>query len=192
MNNALTKPKTILLLSDNRDFIESFSALVTRELGVICQAVALESEIPDSDVTVLVTDRTLNVNCQFSVIKVDLPVRIQGVLSDIQSVLENSAGNDTMEIGADLQLSLQNKVISNSSGGITADLTDKESHLLQMIAQSGDSGIAREVLLKEVWGFDSALDTHTLETHIYRLRKKIRDSFDIEVIKAFEGGYRLL
>ncbi len=187
MNNS----PTIFILSDNRDFIEPFSGIVTRELGVICRVVASEAEVLDGGGAVLVTDRSLSKSHQLPVIKVNLPIRINGLLSDIQSALEDTTNNDIVEVGSDLRLSLQNKILNHISSELTIDLTDKESQLLQAIAQAGESGISREYLLKEVWGMDSVLDTHTLETHIYRLRKKIKDAFDSEMIKAFEGGYRL-
>jgi len=74
---------------------------------------------------------------------------------------------------------------------IELNLTDKETKVLQALSKAGEAGITREELLKNIWGMEAQLDTHTLETHIYRLRKKIRDSFDVEIIKAIDGGYRL-
>ena len=139
----------------------------------------------------IIADRQLSGSYKFPVITVNLPLRVKGLLADIKSALENSVDEDLFEIYPEFQLALKHKTLTHVPSGSSVDLTDKESHLLQVIAQSGDSGVAKEVLLKEVWGIDSALDTHTLETHIYRLRKKIRDNFDIEMIKAFEGGYKL-
>ena len=52
-------------------------------------------------------------------------------------------------------------------------------------------GASRETLLKEVWGMEADLNTHTLETHIYRLRAKLRELSGNDIIEAFEGGYRL-
>lgn len=187
MNNS----PTIFILSDNRDFIEPFSCIVTRELGVICQTISSEEEIQSEEMALLVTDHVLANNYSFPIIMVNLPIRLRGLLSDIKSSLSNLASIDALDIASEWQLSLQNKTLTHKSSGAVATLTDKESQLLQIIAQAGELGISRESLLKDVWGIDSALDTHTLETHIYRLRKKIRDSFDVEMIKAFEGGYKV-
>lgn len=187
MNNS----PTIFILSDNRDFIEPLSSLVTRELGVTCQTISSEEEMQGVGTALLVTDRTLANNYPFPVIIVNLPIRIRGLLSDIQIGIGNIASDDALDIASEWQLSLQHKTLTHKSSGAIATLTDKESQLLQIIAQAGDLGIFRESLLKDVWGIDSELDTHTLETHIYRLRKKIRDSFDVEMIKAFEGGYKV-
>lgn len=190
MNNARALPKTIFILSDNRDFIEPLSSLVTRELGLSCKAVASEAEI-GQETGLIVVDRPLSGSYKFPSIIVSLPVRIKSLFAEIKVALETPTSDDLLAVGADFKLALKHKTLRHAASGIAVDLTDKESQLLQIISQSGETGIAKEVLLKEVWGFDSALDTHTLETHIYRLRKKIRDNFDVEMIKAFEGGYRL-
>lgn len=181
----------IFILSDNREFIETLSSLVTRELGVSCRKVASEPELSEGIGAMLVTDRALVGEYQFPVIIVNLPVRINILLEEIQGKLDSFINMDILDINSDWRLSLQHKTLAHRTSGATVALTDKESRLLQIISQAGDSGISRELLLKEVWKIDSALDTHTLETHIYRLRKKIRDAFDVEMIKAFEGGYRL-
>lgn len=188
----MDKQQSVYVLSDNRDFIEAFCALVTRELGFACASIASEDDIANSHSGLVISDR-LFANGDIPVIIVNLPIRINRLLAEIEKRLthETQPKSDFMNIGAGLQLSLQNKAIMRENSDVAVQLTDKESQLLQIIVQSGDTGISRESLLKDVWGIDSALDTHTLETHIYRLRKKLRDSFDAEIIKAFEGGYRL-
>jgi hypothetical protein len=191
MNSQRALSKTIFILSDNRDFIEPLSSLVTCELGISCKSVVSEAEIKEQGASLLVSDKPVSTSYKFPVITVNLPVRIKGLISDIKSALEYYVDDDLFEVYPGFKLTMKYKTLTHTKSGISIDLTDKESQLLQLIAQEGNSGISKEVLLKEVWGFDSALDTHTLETHIYRLRKKIRDNFDIEMIKAFEGGYKL-
>ncbi|MEQ1790391.1 MAG: helix-turn-helix domain-containing protein, partial [Rickettsiales bacterium] len=175
----------------NRDFIEMLSSIVTRELKLVCRLVASESELQEEIMGVLVTNQPLIGKYTFPVIEVSLPIRINRLLAEIEEKLMNYTELDLLDIDSDWQLSLQNKIFTNKLSGEFITLTDKESHLLQKIAQAGEGGISRESLMKEVWKIDSVLDTHTLETHIYRLRKKIKDAFDSEMIKAIEGGYRL-
>jgi DNA-binding response OmpR family regulator len=64
--------------------------------------------------------------------------------------------------------------LHHASGSI-ATLTEKESSLLKQLAQSHPAPMTRETLLTEVWGMQGNIDTHTLETHIYRLRSKLND-----------------
>ena len=71
-------------------------------------------------------------------------------------------------------------------------LTEKESAILKFLYRSGPTPVARQVLLNEVWGYNASVTTHTLETHIYRLRQKIEpDPERLRLLITEQGGYRL-
>jgi DNA-binding response OmpR family regulator len=71
-------------------------------------------------------------------------------------------------------------------------LTEKETAILKYLYRAGDRIVTRDVLLSEVWGYNSGVTTHTLETHIYRLRQKIeRDPSHAELLITEAGGYKL-
>ena len=71
-------------------------------------------------------------------------------------------------------------------------LTDKESNILKFLYRAAGRPVPRQVLLNEVWGYNSAVTTHTLETHIYRLRQKIEpDPSQLRLLLTEGGGYRL-
>ena len=71
-------------------------------------------------------------------------------------------------------------------------LTDKESSILKFLYRAGGKPVPRQILLNEVWGYNSAVTTHTLETHIYRLRQKIEpDPSNARLLLTEGGGYRL-
>lgn len=72
-------------------------------------------------------------------------------------------------------------------------LTEKETNILKYLYRAGHKVVGREVLLAEVWGYNSGVTTHTLETHIYRLRQKIeKDPSHAEILVTDAGGYRLV
>jgi DNA-binding response OmpR family regulator len=72
-------------------------------------------------------------------------------------------------------------------------LTEKETAILKYLYRAGDRIVTRDVLLSEVWGYNSGVTTHTLETHIYRLRQKIeRDPSHAELLVTESGGYKLV
>ena len=72
-------------------------------------------------------------------------------------------------------------------------LTEKETSILKYLYRSGEKIISRETLLHEVWGYNAGVTTHTLETHIYRLRQKIeKDPSNSEILVTETGGYRLV
>ncbi|CAH2601392.1 Response regulator transcription factor [Rhodovastum atsumiense] len=71
-------------------------------------------------------------------------------------------------------------------------LTEKEAAILKFLYRAGSKPVPRQVLLNEVWGYNSAVTTHTLETHIYRLRQKIEpDPSNARLLVTEGGGYRL-
>ena len=71
-------------------------------------------------------------------------------------------------------------------------LTEKETAILKFLYRAGEKSVTRDVLLHEVWGYNSGVTTHTLETHIYRLRQKIeRRPAQAELLITEAGGYRL-
>lgn len=71
-------------------------------------------------------------------------------------------------------------------------LTDKESNILKYLYRAGGKSVSREELLTEVWGYNANVATHTLETHVYRLRQKIEpDPANARILLTEAGGYRL-
>ncbi len=71
-------------------------------------------------------------------------------------------------------------------------LTEKEASILKFLYRAG-AMVTREVLLHEVWGYNPAVTTHTLETHVYRLRQKIeKDPSNASILVTDAGGYRLV
>jgi DNA-binding response OmpR family regulator len=72
-------------------------------------------------------------------------------------------------------------------------LTEKETNILKYLYRAQEGVVAREVLLHEVWGYNAGVTTHTLETHIYRLRQKIEpDPANVRLLVTESGGYRLV
>ncbi len=72
-------------------------------------------------------------------------------------------------------------------------LTEKETNILKFLYRAQDGIVARDILLHEVWGYNAGVTTHTLETHIYRLRQKIEpDPSNARLLVTESGGYRLV
>jgi len=72
-------------------------------------------------------------------------------------------------------------------------LTEKETNILKFLYRAQEGVVARDVLLHEVWGYNAGVTTHTLETHIYRLRQKIEpDPSNAQLLVTEGGGYRLV
>ncbi len=72
-------------------------------------------------------------------------------------------------------------------------LTEKETAIIKFLFRAGEQVVGRDVLLHDVWGYNAGVTTHTLETHIYRLRQKIeRDPAHAEILVTEGGGYKLV
>lgn len=84
------------------------------------------------------------------------------------------------------------KLLVNTASKKKVRLTEKETAILKYLYRCGNRVISREVLLDEVWGYNASVTTHTLETHIYRLRQKIEtDPGQSRLLVTETGGYRL-
>lgn len=85
------------------------------------------------------------------------------------------------------------KLLINPATRKKIRLTDKETAILKYLYRSGSRVISRDVLLDEVWGYNAGVTTHTLETHVYRLRQKIEeDPSRAQILVTEAGGYRLI
>jgi DNA-binding response OmpR family regulator len=72
-------------------------------------------------------------------------------------------------------------------------LTEKETNILKYLLRAENATVQREVLLHEVWGYNAGVTTHTLETHIYRLRQKIElDPSQAKLLVTESGGYKIV
>jgi DNA-binding response OmpR family regulator len=84
------------------------------------------------------------------------------------------------------------KLLLNSKG-TKVRLTEKETAILKHLYRAHPRPVSREMLLQEVWGYNSSVTTHTLETHIYRLRQKVeKDAASPSILITESGGYKLV
>lgn len=85
------------------------------------------------------------------------------------------------------------KLLIEEKSGKKIRLTEKETAILKYLYRAGESAVGREQLLGEVWGYNAGVTTHTLETHVYRLRQKIeKNPAQAELLLTEPGGYRLV
>ncbi|MGB7431011.1 MAG: response regulator transcription factor [Ahrensia sp.] len=76
--------------------------------------------------------------------------------------------------------------------GAKIRLTEKEASIIKFLYRADQKVVTRDTLLEEVWGYNSGVTTHTLETHVYRLRQKIeKDPSNASIIVTESGGYKL-
>ena len=124
----------------------------------------------------------------------DAFLEIPTSLKEINSVVENVAAKKTFSKNSSIQIKKyllnknEKKLLKNDNEII---LTEKEIQLLELFLNN-QNPISKDKILSFVWNYSSDADTHTVETHIYRLRKKINDKFsDENFIISTKDGYSL-
>jgi len=84
------------------------------------------------------------------------------------------------------------KMLVDEAANKKIRLTEKETAILKYLYRASEA-VGRDTLLGEVWGYNAGVTTHTLETHVYRLRQKIeRDPSNAEILVTESGGYKLV
>src|SRR5262250_1231807 len=109
------------------------------------------------------------------------PFRFAVLLARIRAQLrQHEASEDAIFAIGPYTFRPSSKLLLNPKGS-KVRLTEKETSILRYLYRAGQKPVARDVLLQEVWGYNSGVTTHTLETHVYRLRQKIeRDPSNAE------------
>jgi len=122
------------------------------------------------------------------------PFRAGHLAARLEAVFSQRMGEQAREAAVALgswTFRLSAKQLVDASGRAVR-LTEKEAALLHHLHRAYPAAVPRETLLADIWGYGSGIDTHTLQTHIYRLRRKIAASNpDAPLILSDEGGYRL-
>ncbi len=127
--------------------------------------------------------------CPRPVVALAKPVRLGPLLARVEEALARAPGQ-ALTIGP-WRFDAVGRMLEDPAGR-KVRLTDKEAAILEHLRKA-NGVVARETLLAEVWGYSSAITTHTLETHIYRLRRKIEaDPGKAELLVTESGGYRLI
>ncbi len=124
---------------------------------------------------------------------VSKPFRFAVLLARIRAQLrQHEASEDAVYTIGPYTFRPSSKLLINAKGG-KVRLTEKETAILRYLYRAGERPVSREILLQEVWGYNSGVTTHTLETHIYRLRQKIeRDAALPSILVTEAGGYKLV
>ena len=157
-----------------------------RRRGVMAPIIMLTAADSEAD-TVLGLDAGANDY-------VTKPFRLSVLLARLRAHLrQNEHSDDAVLTIGPYTFQPGAKLMVDGSGRKKVRLTEKETAILKYLYRAGDRVIGRDTLLGEVWGYNAGVTTHTLETHVYRLRQKIeRDPAHAEILVTEPGGYRLM
>jgi DNA-binding response OmpR family regulator len=174
----------ILLDVDLPDMDGREACRLLRKDGVSTPVIMLTAQDSDAD-TVLGLDAGANDY-------VTKPFRFAVLLARIRAHLRSHEQSEdaVFQIGP-YEFRPAAKVLLDARGK-KVRLTEKETSILKYLYRAGIKAVSREELLTEVWGYNAGVTTHTLETHIYRLRQKIEpEPGQARLLLTDAGGYRL-
>lgn len=159
---------------------------IMRRNGVACPILMLTAADGDAD-TILSLDSGAN---DF----VSKPFRIGVLLARLRAHLRQHAqSEDAVFTIGPYTFRPSAKLLLENGTERKVRLTEKETAILKFLYRAGPRVIDRETLLHEVWGYNPGVTTHTLETHVYRLRQKIEtDPSDAKILVTETGGYKLV
>ena len=124
------------------------------------------------------------------IVLTDLPIKMNKIIEliNVQFLKNKFNLQSNVSIGSyNLNLNSR-KIIKND---VNLDLTERETNIIIYLSKS-KTPVKIDELQKEVWEYSSELETHTVETHIYRLRKKMREKFsDENFISSLKNGYKI-
>ena len=121
------------------------------------------------------------------------PFRLGVLLASLRAhISKNDRSDDVIFSIGPYKFQPSNKILVRVADQCKLYLTDKETAILKYLHKAGDKAVSREVLLDKVWGYSASVTSHTLETHVYRLRQKIEvDPSNAIILITEPRGYRL-
>jgi DNA-binding response OmpR family regulator len=121
------------------------------------------------------------------------PFRFAVLLARVRAQLRQHENSEDVTLNVGPYVFKPSQKLLVDKKGSKLRLTEKETAIIKYLYRAGDKVVTRDVLLEEVWGYNSGVTTHTLETHVYRLRQKIeRDPSNAEILVTESGGYKLV
>ncbi len=179
-------PDLVILDVNMPDMDGREACKLMRKNGYKGPVIMLTAEASDAD-TILGLDSGANDY-------VAKPFRFAVLLARIRSHLrQHEQSEDAVFRVGPYHFKPASKILLREDNQKKVRLTEKETAIIKFLYRSGLQSVSRETLLADVWGYNAGVSTHTLETHIYRLRQKIeRDPAHAEILVTEGGGYRLI
>jgi DNA-binding response OmpR family regulator len=121
------------------------------------------------------------------------PFRFAVLLARIRAQLRQHEQSEDATFTVGRYLFKPSQKLLTTEDGQKIRLTEKEAAIIRYLYRADQKVVTRDILLEEVWGYNSGVTTHTLETHVYRLRQKIeRDPSNAEILVTENGGYKII
>lgn len=182
----------IVILSEEPLFSEALADILSRELGAevtVTEEAKSLATLDARQVDLLVATRPASAPWREHMLyyKAGEPRKIAAMLFDIATYLAGKTPS-ALPLSDIIVLHEKSKILERTDTGASLDLTEKEQSLLLFLKAEGEA--SREEILRSVWGVAPDVTTHTLDSHLYRLRQKWRELAGEDCIVATDKGYR--
>ncbi|MDB5368271.1 MAG: two component transcriptional regulator [Rhodospirillales bacterium] len=181
-----TPPRLIAVLADDDALARALGEHLTAESGWSVRSVQPGAPPPVGALLIADTDAGLTLTPGPG-LPLPVPLRLATLIARIEA--EFAPDQRGRSVGA-FTFDPADRALTHELTGATVRLTELENSILQRLVEADGEVVEREKLLADVWGYSADANTHTVETHVWRLRQKLGDEA-AELLVTDGGGYRL-
>ena len=190
-NCGLTKDRYVILKEVTSQNIEELDVIISDYKLIKLEEILLNLKIPKNKIKdiekILITEKGLDL-LPISKINLTRPFRFSELVEALHSIFEQlkSKRENKKTFGYISFIIPDRKLIYKDNHSV--ELTEKESDIILSLLNSMGRGISKEAVMSKVWMLNSKMETHTFETHLYRLRKKIKENLFLKNLIMNKGG----
>jgi DNA-binding response OmpR family regulator len=179
-------PPRLIAVLENEMLARALAEQLTPEHGWTVRGLQPDAPLPPGALLIAETQEGLTV-APGDDRPLKLPLRLATLVARIEAAFETQARGRSV---GGFAFEPAERALTHELTGATVRLTELESAILQRLLEADGDVVERERLLADVWGYSAEANTHTVETHVWRLRQKLGDEA-AELLVTDGGGYRL-
>ena len=190
-NCSLTKDRCVILKDVTSQNIEELDVIISDYKLIKLEEILLSLKIPKNKIKdiekILITERGLDL-LPISSFHLTRPFRFSELVEALHLIIEQlkSKRENKKTFGYISFIIPDRKLIYKDNHSV--ELTEKESDIILSLLNSMGRGVSKEAVMSKVWMLNSKMETHTFETHLYRLRKKIKENLFLKDLIMNKGG----